>query len=421
MDVQRLLEALLPTIPADRLASHFHDTYGQGLGNVIKSYEMGLRTFDSSVGGLGGCPFAPGARGNISTEDVVYTLEKGGIGTGVDLDKLVDVGQWISKEIGMPYASRAGAALSAKKQWQGVAIKEKTEKKAQDSQPVKMTRTWDVIQDTGEYRLARSGTAVKVVLTRPRNGNALTDSMLVGLTDFFRDVASDPAVYHIVLEAEGKYFCTGMDLSGATDTADTSTEDNYYAKVFALYDAIDHVPQTTISIIDGPCFGGGVGLTFVCDVRIVSEKARWTLSEAKIGVSPAVISKYLVREWGPSTAREAMLSAREIKPEELHRIGAIHTVVPGSQSLDERLNAYLDQLERPAPRAAAINKELTRLAWEVPDSPKQVRLVKKTFNNMMAPGSEGEYGIGQFQKKQKQFSWKTLWGDRSPYAGVTDY
>ncbi|KAL1889877.1 hypothetical protein Sste5346_008601 [Sporothrix stenoceras] len=421
MDVQRLLEMLLPVIPADRLAGHFHDTYGQGLGNVVKSYEMGIRTFDSSVAGLGGCPYAPGARGNISTEDVIYTLEKGGIRTGVDLDKLIDIGQWVSKEIGIPYGSRVGAALAAKKQWQGASLKGKAEKKAEKPTPAKTARTWEVIQDTGEYRLSRSGTNVKVTLTRPRNGNALTDSMLLGLTNFYRDVANDPNVYNIILDAEGKYFCTGMDLSGNTDTHDASTEDNYFAKVFALYDAIDHVPQTTISLVDGPCFGGGVGLTFVCDVRIVSDKARWTLSEAKIGVSPAVISKFLVREWGPSTAREGMLSAREIKPDELHRIGAIHTVVPASQSLDESLNAYLDQLDRAAPRAAAINKELTRLAWDVPDSPEQVRLVKKTFNNMMAPGSEGEFGIGQFQKKQKQFSWKTLWGDRSPYQGVTDF
>ncbi|CAK7230056.1 hypothetical protein SBRCBS47491_007457 [Sporothrix bragantina] len=422
MDVQRLLEVLLPHIPASKLAGHFHDTYGQGIGNVVKSYEMGLRTFDSSVAGLGGCPYAPGARGNISTEDIVYTLEKGGIRTGVDLDKLIEVGQWVSKEIGIPYGSRVGAALAAKKQWQGTSLKDGAKSKpAQPAQEAKTSRTWKVIEDTGEYRVSQSGTTVKVTLTRPRNGNALTDSMLQGLTDFFRTVGDRPDIYQIVLEAEGKYFCTGMDLSGNTDTADASTEDNYYAKVFALYDAIDHVPQTTISLVDGPCFGGGVGLTFVCDVRIVSDKARWTLSEAKIGVSPAVISKFLVREWGPSTAREGMISAREIRPAELHRIGAIHHVVPESASLDECLNKYLDQLDRVAPRAVAINKELTRLAWDTPDSPEQVRLVKKTFNNMMAPGSEGEHGIGQFQKKQKTFSWRQFWAERVPYSGVTEY
>ncbi|CAK7200685.1 hypothetical protein SEUCBS139899_003383 [Sporothrix eucalyptigena] len=421
MDVQHLLEVLLPHIPANRLAGHFHDTYGQGIGNVVKSYEMGIRTFDSSVAGLGGCPYAPGARGNISTEDIVYTLEKGGIRTGVDLDKLIEVGQWISKEIGIPYGSRVGAALAAKKVWLGAREKKKNEAKTdQPKTLVKEARKWNVVKDTGEYRLSQSGTAMKVTLTRPRNGNALTDSMLEGLTDFFRNVGNNPDVYQIILEAEGKYFCTGMDLSGATDTAGTD-EDNYGSKVFALYDAIDHVPQTTISLVDGPCFGGGVGLTFVCDVRIVSEKARWTLSEAKIGVSPAVISKFLVREWGPSTAREGMISAREIKPDELHRIGAIHKVVPENGNLEETLNDYLNVLDRAAPRAAAINKELTRLAWDDPDCDAQVRLVMKTFNNMMAPGSEGEHGIGQFQKKQKNFSWKQFWADRSPYPGVTDF
>lgn len=400
-DTQNLLEVLLKHVPANRLAGHFHDTYGQGISNIVRAYDMGIRTFDSSVAGLGGCPYAPGAKGNVATEDVVYTLEKAGINTGVDLDKLITVGQWISKEIGLPYGSRVGAALASKPI-------------SSASPTPKSTRAWTVVEDTGEYRVSRGGTALKVTLTRPHKGNTLTYAMLESLTELFRNLANDPSVYHVVLESEGKYFCTGMDLSGGTKT----TESSYYEKVLGLYDAIDHVPQTTIAMVDGLCFGGGVGLTFACDVRIVSPRSRWTLSEIKIGVSPAIISKYLVREWGVSMAREGMISGREIRPEELYRVGAIHTVTNEVESLEQRVNEYLDQLEKCAPRSAAINKELTRLGWCAPESKAQAELIEKTFGGMMIPGSEGEHGIGQFQKKVKRFSWREFWGGRNPSEGL---
>ena len=410
-DTQKLLEVLLREIPADKLAGHFHDTYGQGLANVMQAYDMGIRTFDSSVAGLGGCPFAPGARGNVATEDVVYAFEKSDISTGVDLDKLITTGQWISKEIGIPYGSRAGEALASKR----TSTNHSGQAPKQDP---KTARSWNVVEDTGEYRIARSGTAMKITLTRPKNGNALTDSMLEGLTNVFKKLADDSSVYHVVLASEGKFFCTGMDLSGNTNTSDASRESSYYSKVVDLYDAIDHVPQTTIALVDGPCYGGGVGLTFVCDVRLVSTRACWTMSEVKIGVSPAVISKYMVREWGLSLAREAMLSGREVSPDTLVSVGAVHAVGTDAESLDRVLDKYLAQLEKCAPRSASINKELARLAWSDPEGRSQGEAIAKTFANMMVQGSEGEHGIKQFQNKVKDYSWREFWGERNPFSDI---
>lgn len=292
-DTQSLLEVLLQEVPAHRLAGHFHDTYGQAVANSYKSYEMGIRTFDSSVAGLGGCPYAPGARGNVVTEDLIYTFEKAGVKAGVDLEKLVDVGQWISKRLGIPYGSRAGAAI-APKRMQTQRSPPRKHSPTESSVP----RSWQVVEDTREYRIPRAGTAMKITLTRPKNGNAMTSTMLTSLKKFLKNLHKDPTVYHVALESEGKYFCTGMDLSGGTNTTDMTGESNYCGEVAAFFEAIDHVPQTTIALVDGPCFGGGVGLTFACDVRIVSPKVRWTLSEVKIGVSPAVISKFIVHEWG---------------------------------------------------------------------------------------------------------------------------
>jgi len=97
------------------LAMHFHDTYGQALVNTAVSLEHGIRIFDSSVGGLGGCPFSPGATGNVATEDMIYFMESLGMDTGVDLDAAVDIGAWITNEIGKPNSSSVGKALLGKK------------------------------------------------------------------------------------------------------------------------------------------------------------------------------------------------------------------------------------------------------------------------------------------------------------------
>jgi hydroxymethylglutaryl-CoA lyase len=113
--VQRLLEACAKVLPLRRLAGHFHDTYGMGVANVHAAYQFGLRAFDASVGGLGGCPYAKGATGNVATEDVVYLLHGLGAHTGIDLDALVDTAAWISSQLGRPPASRVARALLAKR------------------------------------------------------------------------------------------------------------------------------------------------------------------------------------------------------------------------------------------------------------------------------------------------------------------
>jgi hydroxymethylglutaryl-CoA lyase len=110
-----MLEACAARVPLERLAGHYHDTYGQALANIYASLELGVRTFDASVAGLGGCPYAMGASGNVATEDVVYMLHGLGMDTGIDLDRLVEIGQWISGMLGKEPASKAGRALAAKK------------------------------------------------------------------------------------------------------------------------------------------------------------------------------------------------------------------------------------------------------------------------------------------------------------------
>ncbi|GAB3469920.1 hydroxymethylglutaryl-CoA lyase [Massilia terrae] len=101
--------------PLERLSGHFHDTYGQALANIYASMEVGIAIFHSSVSGLGGCPYAKGATGNVATEDVLYLMNGLGIETGVDLDQVVDAGLFISQHLGRKSVSRAGNAIAAKR------------------------------------------------------------------------------------------------------------------------------------------------------------------------------------------------------------------------------------------------------------------------------------------------------------------
>lgn len=112
LKAQRLLSTVAEKVSINQLAIHFHDTYGQALSNILACLQLGVATVDSSIAGLGGCPYAKGASGNVATEDVVYMLDGMGIHTGVDLKKLIDVGQFISKKLGRAPVSKVANALA---------------------------------------------------------------------------------------------------------------------------------------------------------------------------------------------------------------------------------------------------------------------------------------------------------------------
>ncbi|KAI5121592.1 hypothetical protein M0805_009463 [Coniferiporia weirii] len=108
-----MLSVVASTIPVRNLAGHFHDTYGTGVANVFAALSAGVRTFDASIGGLGGCPYSPGATGNVATEDVLHALQDSGYATPGDLPALVETGFWISEQLGRANESRAGRAYRA--------------------------------------------------------------------------------------------------------------------------------------------------------------------------------------------------------------------------------------------------------------------------------------------------------------------
>jgi hydroxymethylglutaryl-CoA lyase len=113
--VMAMIEAVAAKLPREQLAVHFHDTYGQALANILAALAQGIAVVDSSVAGLGGCPYAAGASGNVASEDVLYMLNGLGIETGVDLDKLAEAGRFICRELGRTSASKVALALEGKK------------------------------------------------------------------------------------------------------------------------------------------------------------------------------------------------------------------------------------------------------------------------------------------------------------------
>ncbi|KZO89785.1 3-hydroxy-3-methylglutaryl-CoA lyase [Calocera viscosa TUFC12733] len=123
----RMLNEVAKDVPLSKLGVHCHDTYGAGVANSLFAVEAGVRAVDCAIAGLGGCPYAPGAKGNVASEDIIYALHNMGYATGVDLDAAAQVGKWISDRLGRPSASRAGPALIAK-QARDAALAEKAEK-----------------------------------------------------------------------------------------------------------------------------------------------------------------------------------------------------------------------------------------------------------------------------------------------------
>jgi len=112
---ERAIREVNKSVEMDMIAAHTHDTFGMGVANVMTAVRMGVRTVDSSVAGLGGCPYTPGATGNVSTEDVLYALHNSGYATNIDLDGIVDTGFWISEKLNRPNVSRVARALRGRK------------------------------------------------------------------------------------------------------------------------------------------------------------------------------------------------------------------------------------------------------------------------------------------------------------------
>lgn len=330
-------------------------------------------------------------------------FEESGIDTGVDLGRLAEAGDWISSQLKMANGSRAGVAALAK-------AKMIAEKPPQDLALPEAQFHWKEVRNSEGLVVLRDDKTAKVILDRPKNGNALTASMITELTEFFHGCKIDKSLSRVIVTANGRFFCTGMDLSKGSSPVGKggSASSNQFNLLTNLFKAIDDAPQVTIAGINGPCFGGGVGLALACDIRIASPKAAITLTETKLGLAAATISKYVVRELGIPFSREAFLSARTISASELKQQGIIALVAENPEALDQTLDNYTYSLRQCAPGASAMSKELVKLGWSSAGSQGQEDGIKQVFEEMMRSGGESSKGLAAFQSGQRKIDWDVL-------------
>ncbi|KAJ6028851.1 hypothetical protein N7540_004427 [Penicillium herquei] len=376
--VRELIQYLIHNgIPVDVLAGHFHDTYGQAVANVWEAYNNGLRVFDSSVAGLGGCPFAPGAKGNVASEDLVYMFRNAGVETGVDLSKLVETGVWISKQLSKSNSSRAGTAIATKAQ----STVDRISKSVKPKHAPRLN--WDLFMETDGLQVYRT-------------------TMIADLTRVISEASSDASISRIIITANGQFFCAGMDLGkGSTPVGKSgSSSDAQFHRLTDLFEAIDQSPKVTIAAINGPACGGGVGLTFSCDILVLTQNANLTFSEVKLGLCAETISKYVTREWGVAFTREAMLSARPVAPGELKALGAVSGIVRDQDHLQSSIDALLIRLKAASRNASRMSKELVRLAWADGGGEKQRSGIQHLFDEMMRSDGDGAHGVREFQSKR---------------------
>lgn len=153
--------------------------------------------------------------------------------------------------------------------------------------------------------------------------------------------------------------------------------------------------KATLALINGPAFGAGCGLIFSFDIRIAVENTTFDISEAKVGLAPAVIMKQIFREWEIGKAREAILTARPVGPEELLKMGAVHAMVRDPIQLDESVQTYIDHLDACGPEAMTGIKEIC-LASDT----ERPRKIKATYDTMMKPTPEARHGVESFHAKR---------------------
>jgi len=257
-------------------------------------------------------------------------------------------------------------------------------------------------------KVAIEGKVVRITLNRPEVHNAFNEVVIAELTEAFRGLSEQASagvdgLRVVILTGEGKSFCAGADLNWMKKMASYSYEENI-DDALALADlmyTIYNCPLPTIARVNGSAFGGGVGLASACDIVVASSKARFSLSEVKLGLVPACIAPYVIERVGPRNAREYFLTGQRVGAETALKIGVANRVAP-PEKLDEVVAEYVQHLLSSSPQALRWAKDL------VSKTPKMKLEECRRFNAEMIANlrvsDEGQEGIKAFFEKRKP-SW----------------
>ena len=251
-----------------------------------------------------------------------------------------------------------------------------------------------------------------ITLNRPERHNAFDDVVIGELIAAVAAMQDDDAVRVLVISSTGKSFCAGADLHwmkrAAAYSAQQSLEDA--RQLAEMLRCLAQLDKPTVARVQGPAYGGGVGLVAACDIAIATYEAQFTLSEVKLGIVPAVISPHVIAAIGERHARRYMLTAERFAAAEAYRIGLVHEIVPDEASLDDAVGEIVDTLLGNGPMALAACKQLIRAvaakpidATVIDDTAQRIAAIRAT--------DEAREGMNAFFGKRKP-NWIAQRGDK---------
>jgi len=243
------------------------------------------------------------------------------------------------------------------------------------------------------------GGVLRVEMARPEAFNTLDETMAAEITQAFSEAAKDPGVRCVVLAGQGKVFSAGADVQYMKRQGEASQAANLEdaGRFAGMLHAIATCPKPTIARVQGACMGGAVGLVVACDFPIASQGARFSVSEARFGIIPAIMSPYLIAAVGARRARQLALSTLRVEAAEAHAIGLVWKVVPDDQ-LDDAVDALARELHACAPGALAEIKTLYARLGSLA-SPDVRSLTAATFARMRSL-PEAREGFAAFLEKR---------------------
>jgi len=241
-----------------------------------------------------------------------------------------------------------------------------------------------------------------VTLNRPDRHNAFDDETIAELADAMGRMTSDGAVRVVVISSTGKSFCAGADLNWMQRAAGYSLEENQRdaGALAEMLLSVSECPKPVIARVQGPAYGGGVGLVAACDIAVAAFDAKFALTEAKLGLIPAVIGPHVVAAIGERYARRYMLTAESFSAAEAYRIGLIHEMVADTDGLDGAIGEWVGAILKNGPQALAEAKALIR---SIANRPLETKVVDYTVERIaqVRVSAEGREGIAAFLQKRK--------------------
>lgn len=242
-----------------------------------------------------------------------------------------------------------------------------------------------------------------LTMNRPGVFNAFDAGMIAELTMTLKTASKNDDVRLVVITGSGSCFSAGADLNWMRSLVNASLEENEAdaMRLAKLMRCLNYLPKPTIAMVNGAAFGGGVGLIAACDIAIAVEDASFGLTEARLGLAPAVISPYVIRRIGENNARRYFLTGERFTAPEAHRIGLIHEAVKQG-SLESRVEETISKLLKSGPEAV---RHCKKLIFEISDESKKKQKKLDGFTSRLIArlrvSAEGQEGLAAFLEKRK--------------------